>query len=187
MGHSKLANGNGCEARIGGSASSAQQDQMARRPAGKKVVRKKTAARKANSAPPLRKKMIASRNQADLSVAIAAAKTLLQVSSSGAIVDAGSVSVNAMARPHGAEKGPDSQGFGLFFFSAKFQCRALAVTDFSAVQSDSVVPAPPSLAPPCAPFSRLLDKINPSFLRRNLSRSKSTVSNLSARRDPVCT
>jgi hypothetical protein len=200
MGHSKLANGNGYGARIGRSASSAQQDQMARRPAGKKVVRKKTASRKANSAPPLRKKMNSEPKLSRLVCRYCGIEDLApsfikrrdrrcrkcfskRYGSAARAEKGDGNEVALMAR----DQGPDLQGFGLFFFSAKFQCRALAVTDFSAVQSDPVVPAPPSPAPPCAPFSRLFDKINPSFVRRNLSRSKLTVSNLSARRDPVCT
>ena len=58
MEHSKLANGNGHESRIGRSAFPAQQDQMSTaRSAGKKAVRKKAAPRKAKLARPLRKKM----------------------------------------------------------------------------------------------------------------------------------
>src|ERR1700730_13151646 len=74
-----------------------------------------------------RKRWAASRNQTGSSVAIAAAKILLQVLSSGVIAGAGSVSVNAMAQPRGRRRGrqrssvtarnqgPDSEGFGLFF------------------------------------------------------------------------
>ena len=133
----KLANGNGHGAPIGPSTSPAQQDQMSTvRSAGKNAVREKTASRKAKLARSLlKKKWAANRHQTGWSVAIVAAKTLLQVSSSGVIADAESVSVNARARPHGSGRrrqrsnvtriqGPDSEGFGLFFFSAKFQCRA---------------------------------------------------------------
>ena len=57
MEHAKLANGNGHEARIGGSASSAQPDQMnTPRSAGKQAVRKRTPSRKAKLARPLRNK-----------------------------------------------------------------------------------------------------------------------------------
>jgi hypothetical protein len=57
MEHAKLANGNGHEARIGGSASSAQPDQMNMpRSAGKQAVRKRTPSRKAKLAGPLRNK-----------------------------------------------------------------------------------------------------------------------------------
>ena len=48
------------------------------------------------------------------------------------------------------------------FFSAKFQCRALAVTDFSARFNQTQLSQPlPSPRSTCAPFSRLSDKINP--------------------------
>jgi hypothetical protein len=61
------------------------------------------------------------------SVAIAAAKTLLQVLSSGVIADAGNVSASAMARSHGRERlgagsssrspaGPASKEFGPALF-----------------------------------------------------------------------
>ena len=126
MENSKLANRNGNGAQIGRSASSAQQDQVsAVRSAGEKAVRKKTASsRKTNPTPLLRKKMGSQPSRASWSVAIAAAKTLLQVLSSGVIADAGNVSASAMARPHGRERlragsssrsreqGPDSKEFG---------------------------------------------------------------------------
>jgi hypothetical protein len=57
MEHAKLANGNGHEARIGGSASSAQPDQMnTPRSAGKQAVWKRTPSRKVKLARPLRNK-----------------------------------------------------------------------------------------------------------------------------------
>ena len=102
MEHSKLVNGNGHEAQIGRSASPAQPDQMSMASsAGKKAVRKKTASRKAKLARPLRKKMGSDSKSKGWCVAIAAAKILLQVLSSGVIADAGNASVNAIARPHG--------------------------------------------------------------------------------------
>jgi len=58
MEHAKFANGNRHESPIGLSSSLAKQDQKdAARSAGKKALRKKTEPRKANPAPPLRKKM----------------------------------------------------------------------------------------------------------------------------------
>jgi hypothetical protein len=57
MEHEKLANVNGHEARIGGSASSAQPDQMnTPKSAGKQAVRKRIPSRKAKLARPLRNK-----------------------------------------------------------------------------------------------------------------------------------
>ena len=58
MEHSKLANENGREVRIGRSASPALPDQMSTaRSTGKKAVRKKTASRETKVARPLRKEM----------------------------------------------------------------------------------------------------------------------------------
>jgi hypothetical protein len=58
MEHSKLANGNGHESRIGRSASPAQPNQMGTATStGKKAVRKKTAQRKAKLVRPFSKKI----------------------------------------------------------------------------------------------------------------------------------
>lgn len=58
MERAKTAKGNGHEARIGGSASSAQTDQMnTPKSGGKKAVRKKKTSRKPELEQPLRKKM----------------------------------------------------------------------------------------------------------------------------------
>ena len=100
MKHAKLANGNGHEARIGGSASSAQPDQMNMpRSAGKQAVWKRPPSEKLSLRGRSGIRKAADRNQVGWSVAIAAAKTSLQVSSSGVIADAASASANAMARP----------------------------------------------------------------------------------------
>lgn len=57
MEHAKLADGNGHEVRIGGSASSAQPNQMnTPRSAGQQAVRKRIPSRKAKLARPLRNK-----------------------------------------------------------------------------------------------------------------------------------
>ena len=105
------------------------------RSAGKKAVRKEDNLGKRNLRGRSGKRWAASRNQTGWSVAIAAAKIFLQVSSSGVIADAGNVSVNARLGRTGEEgkgqevasrrgSGTGLEGVRSLFFSVKFQCRA---------------------------------------------------------------
>jgi hypothetical protein len=155
MERAKTAKGYGPKARIGGSAS-AQTDQMnTPKSGGKKAVRKKTTSRKPELERPLRKKMGRESKSSSLVCRYCGSEDLAPSFIKRRDADAGNVSVNAMAPPHGRgrqrrgsssvtarDQRPDSKGLVSLFPPIRMQLKRrllkVQIPPFSAIESFSV-------------------------------------------------